>query len=371
MNIVEKMKTDWDRRAVHDARYWIATEDYRSDEVFDRSGETTAEAILTLVGGENGELDGFRVLDIGCGIGRVLKPMAARIGELVGIDVSPEMVAQSKVWLAGLSNVTTRVGSGVDLDGLEDQSFDLVYSYVAFQHMPHQVFNRYLRESHRVLRDDGWLVFQVYLGSRPDPKLGDTISLRVYGETDLTTRLGKSGFHIEQRRLEHRTQEGLESWLILASRAGVGTGTRNETSWTTESCGEVRSPMDEHLYRNLARKQIAEGAETQAIETMRRHLEFDSGALTVALELAALLVQQGRIDEAIVVLETITGSHSDYPEAYLTLAQLLVLVGRRSEALATIDRLRAGFVDDHDVQRRARHLLASSRLDTPREEPGL
>ena len=46
MNIAEKMKRDWDQRAQHHARFWIATENYHTEEVFAQSGENTAQALL-------------------------------------------------------------------------------------------------------------------------------------------------------------------------------------------------------------------------------------------------------------------------------------------------------------------------------------
>jgi len=40
MNIAEKMKRDWDQRAEHHARFWIATENYQTEEVFANLGRT-------------------------------------------------------------------------------------------------------------------------------------------------------------------------------------------------------------------------------------------------------------------------------------------------------------------------------------------
>ncbi len=248
--------------------------------------------------------------------------------EIVGIDVSREMVARSAQWLAGVPNVTTRESSGVDLADFEDGSFDLVYSYVAIQHMPRPVFHRYLAEAHRVLRDGGWLVFQIYLGLRPEPPLGDTISLGVYEELELVNQLRESEFHIEARQLEHQTGDGLASWLVLAARDDVVAARNSDVGSVQEVSGDLRSPMDGHLYRNLAQNQIAEGRRREAIDTMKQHLEFNAGALAVALELGALLVEEGRVEEAIDVLDTMTRVHPDLAEAYVDLAQFLALVGR-------------------------------------------
>ena len=46
MNVSEKMKRDWNQRAQHHARFWIATENYQTEEVFAQSGQDTAQALL-------------------------------------------------------------------------------------------------------------------------------------------------------------------------------------------------------------------------------------------------------------------------------------------------------------------------------------
>jgi hypothetical protein len=46
MNVSEKMKRDWNQRALHHAQYWIATENYQTEEVFAQSGQDTAQALL-------------------------------------------------------------------------------------------------------------------------------------------------------------------------------------------------------------------------------------------------------------------------------------------------------------------------------------
>ena len=49
-----------------------------------------------------------RVLDIGCGIGRIEKYLAPRVGEMCAVDVSGRMIARARERLAGLPNVRLR-----------------------------------------------------------------------------------------------------------------------------------------------------------------------------------------------------------------------------------------------------------------------
>ncbi len=358
MNMVTKMKTDWDRRARHHARYWIAIEDYQDDQTFSRSGEQTANAILDILSPRDPRH--WKALEVGCGIGRVLKPLARYFAHLVGVDISKEMIAQSKEWLSGLKNVETIESSGVDLQLFPDESFELVYSYITFQHLPLPVFERYLAESHRVLRPGGCLVFQLYVGQGNEPPPGDTIALRAHEKAKLDERLEKAGFRREKHEVEHRTPEGLESWLILAKRSS-SSNMRIELGPLETECVETDSPMDAHLYRNLASNYLREGKHSDAAATLLESMQCHPNHLDTLLELATLLVEEGRHGESVDILMQVTELHPKYVDAYLSLIQLLVLLGRQVDAREVVRRLEAGCADlDSELRDQAQTLIAGA-----------
>ena len=139
----------WNRSAAADSlRAIVADGDERS---YQSSGRTEAEALRRFLGPDT------RVLDIGCGTGRVMEHLAPWCREVHGIDISERMVAGGRERLAHLPNVQFHNGNGYDLAGFEDGTFDVVYSIVALQHMPRTVAYNYLLESNRVLTEDGVL----------------------------------------------------------------------------------------------------------------------------------------------------------------------------------------------------------------------
>ena len=74
-------------------------------------------------------------LDFGCGVGRVLIPLARLCDEAVGVDVSDAMLSEARRNCTdrGLSNV----GLISTLDELTDgRQFDLVHTYIVLQHVP-------------------------------------------------------------------------------------------------------------------------------------------------------------------------------------------------------------------------------------------
>lgn len=100
---------------------------------------------------------GARVLDIGCGTGRVTHPLSEMGYEVTGVDVSEPMVAEARSIYPHLDFV---VGDATDLQ-FRDAAFDYVtFSYYGLDYVhPEPERLRALREIRRVLKPGGKLVF--------------------------------------------------------------------------------------------------------------------------------------------------------------------------------------------------------------------
>lgn len=101
---------------------------------------------------------GMRLLDIGCGPGTITTGLARAVapGEVVGLDLVPEVVAQARSHLAetGLTNVRFEEGSVYALP-YPDASFDVAHAHQVLQHLGRPVDAA--REALRVLRPGGVL----------------------------------------------------------------------------------------------------------------------------------------------------------------------------------------------------------------------
>jgi len=99
--------------------------------------------------------EGEDVLDLGCGWGRVLKPVMDRNIFGIGLDISENMLNLSKRHLTmnGYSPILLR-GDGTVLP-FKDNSFDMVYSLLVLQHLSKRNGNAVVREIRRVLRPGG------------------------------------------------------------------------------------------------------------------------------------------------------------------------------------------------------------------------
>jgi SAM-dependent methyltransferase len=153
----------WDARADEDALYFVDNrEPYGAVDLerFWANGVSDLDTVLGFADANVTTAD--RVLDIGCGVGRLSRALASRAAHVTGIDVSPKMLERARELNADVANVEWIVGDGVSLGGVADASVDVVVSHVVFQHIPDPAITLgYVREIGRVLRPGGWAAFVV------------------------------------------------------------------------------------------------------------------------------------------------------------------------------------------------------------------
>ena len=173
------MEHDWDKRARENARHFVATgKNNWTDEEFFASGErTVADHILTdMVNVCQGKPpDQMRVLEIGCGAGRVTRALARIFGEVHAVDVSGEMVQQARLALNQYRNATVYQNNGTDLNVIPALPFDFAFSALVFQHIPsYRIIENYVRETRRLLVSGGLFKFQVRGNTADKSKANET-----------------------------------------------------------------------------------------------------------------------------------------------------------------------------------------------------
>ncbi len=162
-DVSAQMREDWNSRAREDAGYYVA---------FGRRDQDDAEFFATATEVINGlewelrrvsplERAHWKALEIGCGPGRLMRPMSRHFLEIHGVDVSDEMIARAKEKLKDITNAHAHSTDGASLTLFPDAHFDFIYSYAVFQHIPSRdVVYQYLREIHRVLKPGGLVRMQ-------------------------------------------------------------------------------------------------------------------------------------------------------------------------------------------------------------------
>ncbi len=203
---LQLMQREWDQRARENARHYVDTSrtDW-TDETFFASGEQAiADEVLTdtinIYQGHDPRQ--MRVLEIGCGAGRLTRALSKIFGEIHAVDVSGEMVAKARAALQDRPNVTFYQNNGCDLAGVPALVFDFAYSSHVFQHIPsREVIDTYVREVHRLLRPGALFKFQVQGHLSKDSSPDDTWHGVSFTEQQATAMAQRCGF-------EHRHSFG-------------------------------------------------------------------------------------------------------------------------------------------------------------------
>jgi SAM-dependent methyltransferase len=102
-----------------------------------------------------GDVCGKTVVDLGCGSGETLIPLVYRGASVVGIDISPDLIAIAKRRLAD-ANLTAKARACSAYDtGLPDESVDVIFCMSLVHHLEIAMVREEMR---RVLRPGGYIV---------------------------------------------------------------------------------------------------------------------------------------------------------------------------------------------------------------------
>ncbi len=133
---------------------------------FTRIAESMRESGEALVG-TLGITEGLDVLDLGCGDGTTALPEAQLGANVLGVDIASNLVAagNARAQSLGLNNCRFQEGDASDLNGLADDSFDLVVSIFGamFAPRPFDV----AKEAVRVTRPGGRIVMGNWIPNDP------------------------------------------------------------------------------------------------------------------------------------------------------------------------------------------------------------
>src|SRR5262249_15948332 len=112
-----------------------------------------------------------RVLDFGCGVGRLVIPLAKRCGQVVGVDVAQSMLAEARSICGKLGLTNVRLHRSDDrLTGVEG-AFDLAHSYIVFQPIPGRRGMALLKRLLALVDDNGVCVLH-FVYHNPDLSSG-------------------------------------------------------------------------------------------------------------------------------------------------------------------------------------------------------
>ena len=171
-----------------------------------------------------GDLRGCRVLDVACGTGIVTSALARSAMEVVGIDLTPEMLKKAEERCAGLglSNVRFLEGQTTALP-FDNEEFDVVVTRLSIHHFLDP--KAALAEMTRVLRPGGRFALIDVVVSEDRAKaeiqnaievLRDPSHVRMLPTTELRGLLQSAGLHLSHEETWDKPRE-FEEWVGIVA----------------------------------------------------------------------------------------------------------------------------------------------------------
>jgi ubiquinone/menaquinone biosynthesis C-methylase UbiE len=153
----------WDQQATTKESAIAAVDGSAGEEIVQLTGQWSARLVrnaLCLKGNE-------RVLELGCGVGRIGLELAPHCAYWHGADISANMLNVARERLAGLENIGFSKLHRTSLEMFEDDSFDRAYSVAVFCHLDKEDLFLYLQELHRVLNPYGLIYVETWNLAHP------------------------------------------------------------------------------------------------------------------------------------------------------------------------------------------------------------
>jgi SAM-dependent methyltransferase len=204
------MRRDWDRRARENARHYVATgqKEWSDEEFFELGEQELREHVLNDLGNicQGKDPRSMKVLEIGCGAGRVTRALARFFGEVYAVDISRHMVREARQALVSFPNAHIFRNNGRDLSVVRRKwwhrfgiggpvQLDFAFSCLVFQHIPSRaVIEGYLLEVSRLLRPGALFKFQVRGYTGVGPALDDSWVGEAFDGEDASELAESSGF---------------------------------------------------------------------------------------------------------------------------------------------------------------------------------
>jgi SAM-dependent methyltransferase len=163
------LKQNWQKRALSESRDFYVASHPGWSEAQRWEAQARVDAGLACSGLDEDWLLGAQVLEIGCGVGRLVPPLLERAAAYTGIDIAVGMVEEARRRCADLGPVRFFESCGAGLPPeAKDRAYDLILAWAVFIHCPRDIVAKLAADACAQLAPDGHFRFQL-LADPSDP----------------------------------------------------------------------------------------------------------------------------------------------------------------------------------------------------------
>jgi len=271
---MQNYKDFWDAKASTTQGAFIAVDGSANEHVLQLTGAYSARQVATALNLSKTD----RVLELGCGVGRIGQLLAPQVAHWEGADISANMIGVARERLGTHGNVGFTELMRTSLAPLPDASFDKAYSVAVFIHMDKEDFYLYLEELARVVKPGGLVYFDTWnLCSRVGWRRF-ALEAAQYRAGDFSVRkdVARNQFSTPDEVRTFLEHAGFEPLLILsdspwvqavAQRRGAGDAKAEAARVAGQAARIAYTPLWTELFDNLI-KVTAEGLPPQEMLNM-------------------------------------------------------------------------------------------------------
>lgn len=204
--LFNKLKDSWEANSQKNAKWAVLSgkTDWEESEFYER-GEEDIQRHFKTIRDADPDVSFEKCLDFGCGVGRLTQALCPHAGEVHGVDIAANMIAEAKSYNKFKDKCHFHLNEKEDLSLFEDNYFNFVVSLIVLQHIPNEFKPRYFSEFSRIIKQHGLIFFNQpieYVDKEYEKRINTRgvysgkMWMDVMSKSDLSDMLESNGFKI-------------------------------------------------------------------------------------------------------------------------------------------------------------------------------
>ncbi len=163
------LKHNWQKRAVSESRDFYVASHPGWSQAQRWQAQADVDAGIVCMGLDEAWLAEAQVLEIGCGVGRLVAPLLNKAAVYTGFDIAAGMVEEARQRCAEFEQARFFESDGASLpEEVQDRAYDLIMAWAVFIHCPLEIVAQLSGQAYGLLAPGGHLRFQL-LADPTDP----------------------------------------------------------------------------------------------------------------------------------------------------------------------------------------------------------